>query len=643
MLDLLSIDSLPGREFRYHGVSSTVKAVSEAEQLIYINRDGSLIEKTYSDFVNEVHSHDAIFTKRLTNPINRLAINSAQKAEVERLEEYFFELNKYTSPTRYTQHVVDTVRPKINDTKPMSRATLDRRFKKWKQDGYDARVQVVGNKKSYPNRISSEIESFMQKCIKRDYLVREGQNAVEGYTLFSDEFDQKRYDPILKPSLRTYQRRINALPEYDVVLARKGKSEADKQFRTVKHKFNIKYPLDRVELDSAHFNIGLVEIIKEKTYYIGSVSIDLAFDTATASLLGYNVHIADKAEKSEYIISMLSHCINKKPDPDYIQYGLPRLIVKDAGTGYRSDLTEMYLDKIGCEYEITPTRRPWCKPFVERFVQTLRQKFFKSTDGYLGKYNPEEYTDLTLKQSAVLTVEQFIQKFTNFVREYHNTPLSRLDNLSPNQAWIEGTKHFAPMIPEDVNELEKYLPLKMSDRSLDKNKGLNYLGQFFNSNELSILRRKITAGTQSKNVLLDILVNPNDASSISVIVPDAYAMEPGRLQLLSISNNDVTSIGKSYSQIRAAEKGILLPDGALFFVEEKKRPGYGSKKKIGTKIDIQEVKERTNQELTQSLDEMIDNPSLSPSREPVSQSSEAYSEEREQQIQDNHDEVRLDD
>lgn len=640
MLDFISIDSLEGREFRYHDSSAVVKFVSEVHNSICINRGGQLIEKSYSEFLDEVQSQDAIFTKRLVKPVNRFALTPEHRAEIERREAYLFELHKFSSPTSHAQAVIDVVRHRLNDTKPMSRATLNRMYKIWKKDGYDAALQVIGSKKSYPNRILAEIEPLIEKSIQKHYLVRNGLCMTHAHKKLVQICERIGYDKTLIPSLRTYQRRINDIPEYEVILARKGKSEADKQFRLVKQKMVVNDALGLVEGDSAHFNIGCHELIDGEKYFIGSVSIDLGFDAATGSLLGYNIHIGDKAEREEYIISMLSHCINKKPDPSYIQYGLPRKFIKDGGTGYRSDLTTMFLDMIGCESGTTPTRKPWCKPFVERFVQTLRRDFFEHTDGYLGKFDPTVYTDLNLKQAARLTVEQFTQKFANFIREYHNTPLKRLNNRTPNQAWIESTKIFPPMIPEDITELNQYKPLKISDRSIDLNKGVHHLSQKFNSDELAILRRKIKANSKSKKILVDILVDPNNASSISVIVPDKYAKKPGELELLEVGNVDVSSYGKSYAQIRAFEKGIRITDGAPCTVNYDNKSKYGKKPKIGTLIDIIKGEELSPSQQLQALEDL-----LAPTKEsvvPRSKNKVCKTPKSKKSI-DEHEEVELDD
>jgi hypothetical protein len=593
------------REFHYNGLPAKVCAIDEQTNNLFIRREGRLIEKNYHDFLKDVQDQTVIFTRSLAKPLNRSGATEKQVLKIARLEAYFYEMHKYGNPTTNAQHSIDIVSVRIKDKKPPSRSTLCKGFKLWREHGYDASVQVLCNRKTFPNRLSPEIELFMDRSIGKNYLTRKGPSAVHSYGEFCKEFDKKGYEPSLKPSIRTFQRRIKKLNPFDVVSARKGISEAKKKFRKVLNKFNVEFPLERVELDSAHFNIGLIEIRGDKKYYIGSVSTDLAFDAATGSLLGYCHHVGDKAEKSEYIISMLSHCINQKPDPSYIQFGLPQKIVMDAGVGYRSEMTRAYLDAIGCEYETTPTRRPWSKPFVERFVKHLRDNFFSATDGYLGKYNPEVYTDLTLKKAAFLTIEQFHQKFADFVRKYHETPRDNKDDLSPNDAWIEGTKIYPPQTVSDLAELSKYKPLKISNRTLNLNRGLTHLGQWFNSDELTNLRSRIAHISNTKKILIDILVDPNNASSISVLLPESLSREPGTIEMIEVPNIDRSKHGKSFAQIQAVKSKPLQNNGAHVYVNYDNVSGYGKKPKVGDTIEIVLSNQLTVTEREEELSEML--------------------------------------
>ena len=586
MLERINLNSLKNREVLYCGEKSKVISVDESQQYLFIKRGRSLLQRTYTEFFEEIKKNNVVILRSLSQPIDRTGATPTQLAEILRLETYFFQMQKYKKPTKHAAYVSEVVSAQINDPKPIPRSTLCKKFKQWVADGYDASIQVLCKSGSYPNRISQEIEELITKCIKKYYLQLAGPTPPVCYEKFCDEYKRKNYPLNKLPSLRTFQRRIDAISAYEKVRTRIGESEAKKRFRQVLGHFENGVPLDRIELDSGHFNLGLIEVINGKTYYIGTISTDLAFDTATGSLLGYCHHIGGKKEHSGFVVSMLCHAISQKPEKDYIQFGLPRLVVMDAGPGYRAETTRSFLDVIQCEYEITEVRRPWSKPFVERFVRYIRDNFYRSIKSYVGKFNPDEYTNVTVKKEAHLTVEQFRQKFANFIREYHKKPQTRLGNISPNEAWLKGTEAFPPELVNDVAELRKHKGLRLKDRSISLKDGFRHLGQSFNSPALLGFYDAYLKKVGKKEVKVDVLVNPSDAGSVSIVLPLAMCVNPGLQELLEIPNTCPSSSDKSFEQLRAEIKGTLVLDGAPTFIDYSNKSGFGLTPRQGTEIDI---------------------------------------------------------
>ncbi|WP_416305879.1 DNA-binding domain-containing protein [Neptunicella sp. SCSIO 80796] len=586
MLERINLNSLNNRELIYCGEKANVVSVDESQQYLFLRRGRNLLQRTYSEFFEDLKKNNVTVLRSLSQPADRSKATPEQQAEIFRLEKHFFEMYKYKNPTKHAAFVSEKVAAEINAPKPIPRSTLCKKYKQWVADGYDATIQVLCKSGTYPNRIAQEIEELIAKCIKKYYLKLAGPSRPFCYEKFCKEYERKGYPINKRPSLRTFQRRIDAISEFEKVRARKGESEAKKQFRQVLNHYENGAPLDRVELDSAHFNLGLVEEISGKVYYIGTVSTDLAFDTGTGSLLGYCHHIGTKKEHSGYVVSMLCHAISQKLEKDYIQFGLPRLVVMDAGPGYRAETTRGFLDAIQCEYEITEVRRPWSKPFVERFVRYIRDNFYREIKGYVGKFNPDEYTDVTVKNEAHLTIEQFRQKFANFVREYHKKPQERLGNISPNEAWSRGIEAFPPELIDDIAELKKHKGLRLKDRKINLKDGFRYLGQSFNSPKLLSFYDAYKRKVSKKEFCVDVLVNPSDADSICIVLPPAMCASPGRLELLEIPNTCPSSSGKSFEQLRAVCKGTLVYDGAPTFISYENKSGYGETPRQGTFIDI---------------------------------------------------------
>lgn len=606
MVERINLSSLKNRELIYRGIKAKIVGIDDPQQILFLKRGRDLLQRTFSEFYEELSKNNIVILRSLAQPVNRCGATPQQVAEILRLEKYFFEMQKYKKPTKYAEHVSEKISAEISDPKPIPRSTLCKKYKQWVSDGYDASIQVLCKTGSYPNRVPKEIDNLMMKCIREHFLQLAGPSAPYCYEeFFVKEYKSKKY-PISKiPSLRTFQRRIDAISEFEKVRARKGESEAKKKFRQVLSHYDSIAPLDRVELDSAHFNLGLIEVIDGKEYYLGTVSTDLTFDTGTGSLLGYCHHIGTKKEHSGFVVSMLSHAISQKPERDYIQFGLPRLVVMDAGPGYRAETTRSFLDAIECEYEITEVRRPWSKPFVERFVRYIRDNFYREIKGYVGKFNPDEYSDVTVKRQAHLTIEQFRQKFANFVRDYHKKPQKRLGDISPNEAWSKGTAMFPPELVDDMAQLRKFKGLKVKDRSISLKDGFRYLGQSFNSPVLLGFYEEYRQKIKGKKVKVDVLVDPSDASSISIIKPPILCSEPGKIELLEIPNTCPSSSGKSFEQLRAEAKGTLVHDAAPTFVSYDNASGFGETPRQGTVIDISRNTPLSRQAANQELDSFL--------------------------------------
>jgi len=627
MFERINIDSLYKRFLIFYDKRAQVVAISKDDNKVFIQRGNQpLIEREFSELVKEMESGNVSVVKNLAAPVNTFNATPEQQAEIVRREAYFFAMMRYQKPTKHAEEVIQKVSFDSKDPIGFSRSDLCKKWKVFVTDGYSAAPQVLCKNRNSSNRIIEEVEKLMTYSIYKVYMVKGGVSGAKTWKFFSDEFDKREYK-CEKPTVRTLQRRINKISEFEKVRTRLGESEAKKRFRQKFHKYDINIPLEEVQLDSGHFNIGLLEFLGGKKYYMGTVSIDLAFDVGTASLLGYCIHVGKKSEHSGFIVNMLSHAINQKPDDDYIQFGLPRFVKLDAGVGYRAETTRLYLDTIQCGYEITAVRTPWAKAFVESFIKKLRLDFFEGTEGYLGKFDPDIYTDTGVKAEAQLTVEQFKQKFANFVREYHNTSLKRLNNLTPNQAWIEGSKLIPPEVADDVAGLRKYKGLKVNHKYNIQYR-LTHQYEFFNAPILLSLYDEFCKLKKTKakqpDLYLDFLVDPNDATSISVIKPDVLCEQPGRLELIEIPNTDSNSIGKSFAQLDAVRNGTEVLNGAPVFVDYDGKTGYRDFTPPGDLIDISNNELESPAEIEAELDSILASPAVNEYQSDTDTSDEVF-------------------
>jgi transposase InsO family protein len=591
MVNQFDYYDLKGKHLIFGGRKAIVLSVDDTDNLIFIRfEDKQVSTLEFKDFLDQISSGNIHIMKPLLESVNAYTISLTQQRTINRREAYTLEMAKHKNPhtPELRKSIILKVAGKIGDPNPPGGSTVSKWFKRWERDSFDIKKQVLLKNTHRKTRLDEQVEIVITKIINKYFLKREGLLKSQCYMKLKLLMIRLGMGDFI-PSARSFERRIDKLDPMEVVTKRKGSSEAKKAFRKIKHKFNITLPLERVELDTGNFNLGIIEIQDGVKYFIGSVSLHLCFCAGTASLLGYSSSIGNTGEQSGFVVNALYHAISRKTDKRYIQSGVPTLIVMDAGAGYLSDTTRSFLDSINCTYDVTPTRQPWAKGFVERFIRHIRDTVFRGMKGYLGKYNPLEYTDTNLKKAAKVTIEQFRQKFANFVHEYHNTPLDRLKGLTPNQAWEKGISQYPPMHIEDMAELKKFKGERVKGRVLNPNLGVYHRGYWFNSDELQSLYFILKEKQKKGKVEVDLLVDPLDAGALSVIVPPKVSLKVGRLEFVEATNTANHVDGKSFAQLEAKSKGTKVLDGASCFVTEQNEwTKYQSKPRTnGDLIDIQ--------------------------------------------------------
>jgi hypothetical protein len=580
---------LKGKGIIFAGKNAVILSVDEVDNLIFIRFEDQLVSTLeFEEFLEQISCGNIHIVKPLALAVNSFDISVSKQRTVNRREAYVLEMAKHKNPHKpiLKDEIIQKISVKIDDLNPPGSSTISKWFKRWELDSFDIKKQVLLKNTNRSRRLDDDVEGFITKILNEHFLRREGLLPSQCYIKLEELMTRLGKKEKI-PGPRTFDRRISKLDPIEVVTKRKGSSEAKKAFRKIQHKYNITLPLERVELDSGNFNLGIIEVVDGVKYFIGSLCLHLCFCAGTASLLGYSISIGNKGEQSGFIVNALYHAVSRKADPNYIQSGLPLLVVMDAGSGYLSECTRSFLDSLNCTYEVTPTRQPWAKGFVERFIRHIRDNFFRGMKGYLGKYNPLEYTDTNLKQSANVTVEQFRQKFANFLTEYHNTELTRLGGLTPNEAWKKGIKQFPPLHIDDLEGLKKFRGERVKNRVLNKNSGVYHRGHWFNSDRLQALYFVLSETKKTGNIEVDLLVDPLNADALSVVVPPKVSKLVGKLELIEAINTSNNINGKSFAQLEAKAKGTKVLDGASCFVDEKELwTTYRKPRKNGTLIDI---------------------------------------------------------
>lgn len=472
-------------------------------------------------------------------------VTEAERRVIERRDAYLRELDKQVEPHAkgVQEAVIARVSKAIADPNPPGASTLSRWYRRWLYDGRDTTQQVIAGRRERAPRLPREYLDLMHEVIEDVYLRRSKPTIRATYAVFRQRYQERGYRDKC-PDISTMRRVIRRLDPLEVIARRDGRSAAREAARVAGTRIEPEFPLERVEVDTAHFNLGL---LNDDGHYVGKVSLYLVIDVYSRAILGFAVHVGKAKEDAACAIHALRYAVSVKDDPAYPMHGLFHEIVVDSGPGYRAEATRAFLQRIAREVQTAPTRKGWAKPFVERLIRTLRDRFFRNLDGYLGKYDPSKYSDATLAKSARLTVSEFRQRVYDFiVHDYHNTPHRGLNGKTPLQVWRHGVVQHPPLTPDSLQELSRLRGLQET-RVLSRVTGVFYQGQHFHSPALVDLYDRLAAVSTDTKIRVDVLVDPLDAGAVSVV--DRITGE-----LIEVPNTSSRATGKSFAELRASSQ-----------------------------------------------------------------------------------------
>ncbi len=543
---------------------NTIPTLKVGESVIWNGREGTI--RLYDDDLSVIK-----FTDGLTQILPRNAIRQALAAqelvisvpqsvttlltdapesevnEALRIDAYCRELDKQRFPNSdiSREEVIFTISEEIGDTAPPGKSTISRWYQRWLKNNRNPYSHLKRLKTHTANRrTSDEVVDLMKQVIEDVYMQRHKPTKKATYAEFVKQFHIHGYD-CKCPSERTFRRVLDDYNKIDIIEGREGRSAARAAERRVKSRFDISFPLERVELDSAHINLPLND---DNGNYVGLVTIHLVIDCFSRAILGYALHFGDRKETSGAIIHAIRYALSVKKDPDYPMHGRPFEIVHDGGPAYIDLRSQSFFAALGSVLTTTPNKAGWKKPFVERFIRTLREDFLTQVPGYLGKREADGYSDDNLKDSAKLSVTEFRNRLHDYiVNVYHNQPHKGLKNSTPKRVWEEAIKYSPPIMPSNPDDLRMLRGMRVT-RTLYRHSGVTCAYEDFHSHELEMMYDEcaIDAGVK-KGIKVDILFDPLDATAVSVVHPKSA-------KLIEAVNVDLSHHDMSFAELNALRK-----------------------------------------------------------------------------------------
>jgi putative transposase len=423
---------------------------------------------------------------------------SKQKEKALQRSEYIAEVQKipgssYESLTKAIEQVA--LRRKEG---PPSLRSVYRWIKEYKRNDCDvvSLVDRLANRGRPPT--SGIVQTLLDESIKSVYLTQERRPATDVFDDLDSKISQRNEspgnEPLVCPSIATIRRYIDSLSAYEVCVARYGKKEATRQFRSVRNTNSIKRILEEVQIDHGLSNLFVID--DELMLPLGRPTITAARDTASRMPFGLFISFVPPSLYSVFSclrdgILYKDKIINALPsiEGDWPVFGLPVSIKLDNGPEFHSTELLSVAQEFGISITWCPRHQPWFKGGIERYIKEqnagLLEKLPGTTFSNLiarGDYDPEKH--------AVIRYSVFLELVYKWLIDVYMRTPSR-DYTRPIDLWNDGIKETPVFLPESVAHLS--VAFGRSETRTLRHDGIRLHNLIYNSAEMDELRKKYGA------------------------------------------------------------------------------------------------------------------------------------------------------
>ncbi|MDX1751527.1 MAG: DDE-type integrase/transposase/recombinase [Methylophaga sp.] len=516
-----------GAHIQWHEKSAVIRLFSRDLAVVQFS-DGHTMNMPSQDLI-AAYNHGEV---RLVVPELEVkampAFTPEEKQKIQILESHFHLLHQqeYPGSQATLRAVIAQIHPelerKYGPMKPLSPATLNRKYRKWLDVGRVTARLLIKPLQSRASRIDDEVKRLMDDVIDKVYLDNRYANVSQCYRNFVTQYKRAGYKATC-PSRNTFEKRVKQLDPFEVTLRREGSVAAQRKFRAVLKNFTTEYIMQRVELDALNINIVLID---DEYNLIGKPVVFIMIDCHSRAILGYSISY-NTGETAQAVIECIRQGILPKKREhfphlknEWPMCGMPPEIVCDAGAAMTSDSVNAFMASTGISRLTTETKRPWYKSFVERFNLTIRTQCISFMPGYGGKRSDDYDLEQSLPLMACLFPDEFERIITSYiVDDYHQCPHSGINKRTPHEVWEEQVKYNPIILPESIDTLNQFAGVVI-EGTIQAHKGIQRENIFYNSKELVWLYRKICQEKGIKNrVKVNFYFNAYDISNIRVIDP----------------------------------------------------------------------------------------------------------------------------
>lgn len=462
-------------------------------------------------------------------------ITPAAMADAQRKQGYIqavLDEGEWNSAVDHLGPIVRRHAESISDERAPSRASITRWYRRLRANNFDWQCLIdrddrKGNKTS---RFSEEELEMYKKVLRREYLTDQRRSLKKVfYTLHHDIALHNKKAPHNLLRMISYNglyRLKEAIPAYERVLARHGRHKANIEFRRGCVAPVHSRILEVAEID--HTPIDIVVRCEDTGLTMGTPYLTMILDAYSRMPLGF--HVSFDAPCVQSVVAALEHAIKPKTyvnkDYSFIRntwpsYGRMQTLVCDNGPEFHAKELEDICLMLGVILQYCPSRVPFYKGKIERFLGTFNSDLIHDLPGTRFN-NYQEAGDYQSEKKAVITFETLIAVIHKWLIDVYMVGHHETINMSPLEKWQSSAADNPPMLPSDLSCTRQSI-LRIKSRKLNV-KGIELFKIKYNSDELVKLRKEI-----GNNNTVNVRYSHSDLSHI-------YVEHPKKKELIRINS-----------------------------------------------------------------------------------------------------------
>lgn len=332
-----------------------------------------------------------------------------------------------------------------------------------------------------------------------------------------------------KPSLRTFQNRVNNLSPAYRDYGRLGQEAASKKWNAISKGLEILRPMERIEMDEWRLDLHVLlatlgiwqKMSKKEQKKVPRIRlwVTAAIDVASKCLVALRVH--RQAPSAMTAIATLEMTTIDKTriarqfgcQDAWDFFGSAETVAVDSAKWFTNQPFRVTVNDLGATLFLPPAGKASCRGTIESFFRTSSSQalvyFSGRTWGSIA-----EKGDRDSEAEASVMFDAIAGALTRFfVDVYHNTPHAGLHDETPRDAWKRLLRQHK-VIPAPTGSLRRHIFGINMHRVIDQN-GVRFMGIHYQSAALQALRRNRTS-----QVL--VRVDHYDLGEISVWAGDGW-------------------------------------------------------------------------------------------------------------------------